>query len=159
VDLHDASAVLHEETFGPILPVVPVRDVEEAIRKTNESCYGLSASVWTGDRRRALDVAGRLRVGGVTVNDVLVNYGIPGLPFGGVRDSGFGRTRGLDGLAELTRTRATVLDRLGLSREPWWFPYSRVTETVLWASLVFRWKRGIRGLVAGALALVRRKRG
>jgi acyl-CoA reductase-like NAD-dependent aldehyde dehydrogenase len=159
VELHSASEVLHEETFGPVLPVVPVRDQEEAIRKANESCYGLSASVWTGDRRRGLEVAGRLRVGGVTVNDVLVNYGIPGLPFGGVKDSGFGRTRGLDGLAELTRTRATVVDRLGLSREPWWFPYSRVTETVLWASLLFRWKRGIRGLVAGALALVRRKRG
>jgi len=158
-DVHGASEVLNEESFGPILPVVRVKDQEEAIRRTNESPYGLSASVWTGDRRRGLEVAGRLRVGGVTVNDALVHYGIPGLPFGGVRDSGFGRTRGLDGLAEVTRTKATVVDRLGLSREPWWFPYSRVTEMVLWATLVSRWKRGIRGLALGALALVRRKRG
>jgi acyl-CoA reductase-like NAD-dependent aldehyde dehydrogenase len=158
-DVHGASEVLHEETFGPILPVVRVRDQEEAIRRTNETRYGLSASVWTGDRRRGLDVAGRLRVGGVTVNDVLVHYGIPGLPFGGVGDSGFGRTRGLDGLAEVTRTRVTVVDRLGLPREPWWFPYSRATETLLWATLVSRWKRGFRGLVAGTVDLVRRKRG
>jgi acyl-CoA reductase-like NAD-dependent aldehyde dehydrogenase len=158
-DVHGESAVLHEETFGPVLPVVRVRDQEDAIRRTNDSPYGLSASVWTGDRRRGLEVAKRLGVGGVTVNDTLVHYGIPGLPFGGVKESGFGRTRGLDGLAEMTRTRATVVDRLGLQREPWWFPYSRVTEMILWANLLFRWKGGIRGLAAGALALVRRKRG
>jgi len=157
--LHRGSAVLQDETFGPLLPVVLVKDQEEAIRRANETRYGLSASVWTGDRRRGMEVAGRLRVGGVTVNDVLIHYGIPALPFGGVGDSGFGRTRGLEGLREMTRTRTIVVDRLGLRREPWWFPYSRVTERLLWATLLFRWKGGVRGLVSGAVALLRKKRG
>ena len=158
-ELHGASAVLHEETFGPLLPLVRVKDQEEAIRRSNETPYGLSASVWTGDRKRGLDVAGRLRVGGVTVNDVLVHYGIPALPIGGSGESGFGRTRGLEGLAELTRTRGTVLDRVGMKREPWWYPYSRMTEVVLWATLLFRWKGGLRGALSGLTALVRRRRG
>jgi len=158
-DLHRGADVLQEETFGPLLPVVPVRDQEEAVRRANETRYGLSASVWTRDRRRGMEVAGRLRAGGVTVNDALVHYGIPALPFGGVGESGFGRTRGLEGLAEMTRTRTIVVDRLGLKREPWWFPYSRVTERILWATLLFRWKGGLRGLVSGTVALVRKKRG
>jgi succinate-semialdehyde dehydrogenase/glutarate-semialdehyde dehydrogenase len=158
-DVPPASAVLHEETFGPLIPLVRVKNQEEAIRKTNESRYALSASVWSGDRRRGMEVARRLRVGGVTVNDVLVHYGLPGLPFGGVGESGFGRTKGLDGLAELTRTQGTVVDRIGLEREPWWFPYSRVTETALWATVLFRWKGGIRGLLSGLIAFVRRMRG
>ncbi|MGW8265221.1 MAG: aldehyde dehydrogenase family protein [Longimicrobiales bacterium] len=158
-DVPPASAVLHEETFGPLIPLVRVKHQEEAIRRANEGRFALSASVWTGDRRRGMDVASRLRVGGVTVNDVLVHFGIPGLPFGGVGESGFGRTKGLDGLAELTRTQGTVVDRAGLEREPWWFPYTRATEMALWATFLFRWKGGIRGLFSGALAFVRRMRG
>jgi hypothetical protein len=92
------------------------------------------------------------------VNDALVHYGIPSLPFGGIGESGYGRTRGLEGLGELTRTRSTVTDRLGLEREPWWFPYSRTTEMLLWATFLFRWKGGIRGLIFGARALIKRRR-
>jgi len=157
-DIHEASALLSEETFGPLLPVVRVKDEDEAIRRTNETPYGLSASIWTGDRRRGTELAKRLRVGGVTVNDALVHYGIPSLPFGGIGESWYGRTRGLEGLGELTRTRSTVTDRLGLEREPWWFPYSRTTEMLLWATFLFRWKGGIRGLISGASALVKRRR-
>ncbi len=154
-----SSDLLWEETFGPLLPVVSVKDADEAIRHTNESRFGLSASVWTGDRARGLEVARRLRVGGVSVNDALVHYGISGLPFGGFRQSGFGRTRGLDGLAAVTRTRSVVVNRLNFKQEPWWFPYDRSTEVTLWSTLLYRWKGGVRGLLAGALALVRRKRG
>jgi succinate-semialdehyde dehydrogenase/glutarate-semialdehyde dehydrogenase len=154
-----SSDLLWEETFGPLLPVIPVKSADEAIRHTNESRFGLSASVWTGDRARGLEVARRLRVGGVSVNDALVHYGISGLPFGGFRQSGFGRTRGMDGLAAVTRTRSVVVNRLNFKQEPWWFPYDRSTEVTLWSTLLYRWKGGIRGLVAGALALVRRKRG
>jgi len=154
-----ACSLVNEETFGPLLPVIPVRGPEEAIRRINESRFGLSASVWTGNRNRGLELARRVKVGGVTVNDALVHYGIPGLPFGGFRESGFGRTRGLEGLGAMTQTRSVVVDRLKLSREPWWFPYDRATEVHLWATLQYRWRGGIRGVLTGALALLRRKRG
>jgi succinate-semialdehyde dehydrogenase/glutarate-semialdehyde dehydrogenase len=159
VDIPETSAVLEEETFGPLLPLVRVKDADEAVRRTNSSRYGLSASIWTGDRRRGVKLGKRLKVGGVTVNDTLVHYGIPSLPFGGVGESGFGRARGLEGLGELTRTHSTVIDRLGLEREPWWFPYSKVTEMLLWATLLFRWKGGFRGLLSATVALLKRRRG
>ena len=66
--------------------------------------YGLSASVWTRDRARGVAVARRLRAGAVCVNDALVHFGVPGLPFGGVGESGFGRSHGVEGLREMTRT-------------------------------------------------------
>lgn len=157
-DMQRGSVALHEETFGPLLPLVRVKDQEEAVRLTNETPYGLSASVWTGDKRRGVELSRRLRAGGVTVNDVLVHYGIPELPIGGSGKSGFGRTRGLEGLAELTQPKGTVVDRLGLKGEPWWFPYSRMTEVLLWGVFLFRWKGGLKGLLAGALAVVRRRR-
>lgn len=158
-DVDPASEIMEEETFGPLLPIVAVKDAEEAIRRTNASRFGLSASVWSGKRARGLEVAGGLRVGGVSVNDVLVHYGVPGLPFGGFRESGFGRTRGLEGLGGMTRTRSVVVNRLNLNTEPWWFPYDRSTEVTLWATLQFRWKGGLKGLLAGVMNLVRRKRG
>lgn len=158
-DVDSSADLFNEETFGPLVPVVPVKDAEEAIRRTNASRFGLSASVWSGDKARGLEVARRLQVGGVSVNDVLVHYGVPGLPFGGYRDSGFGRTRGLEGLGHLTRTRSVVVNRFRFKAEPWWFPYDRSTEVQLWSTLQFRWKTGIRGVVAALSALVRRKRG
>ena len=63
--------------------------------------------------------------GGVSVNDVLSHYAIPGLPVGGVGESGFGWRRGVAGLEELTRTRSVVVHRTGLTRELWWFPYNK----------------------------------
>lgn len=158
-DVDPFSLLMTDETFGPLLPVLPVKDAEEAIRRTNASRYGLSASVWSGDTARGMEVARRLRVGAVNVNDCLAHYAIPGLPSGGFRESGFGRSRGLEGLGAMTRTRSVVVDRLKLKREPWWFPYDRSTEVMLWSTLQYRWRGGVRGLLAGAHALMRRKRG
>ncbi len=157
-DLDPSSRVLHEETFGPLLPMVAVKDAEEAVRRANETPYGLSASVWTRNRVRGLAVARALRVGGVSINDALAHYGIPGLPFGGVGESGYGRGKGLEGLAEFTRSKSVLRDRLGLRREPWWFPYDRSTERTLRAALHFRWKGGIRGMVTALTTLMGRNK-
>lgn len=157
--LHREAVVLREETFGPVLPVVSVKDAEEAVAEANRSAYGLSASVWTGDRARGVELARRLDVGGVCVNDVLTHYAVPGLPFGGVKDSGFGRSGGVEGLAELTRSRSILVDRARRAREPWWFPYSRGTERLLRSVLVFRRKGGVRGFVAGIVSFLRRRWG
>lgn len=156
-EVNPESGILREETFGPILPVVRVKDVEEAIRRANEIPLALSASVWTGNRDRGIAIARRIRAGAVSVNDAVVHFGIPGLPFGGVGESGFGRSNGEEGLREMTRTRSVAVDRLGLKREPWWYPYSKRTERLLRATLLFRLRGGLRGIGAAVRVLIRRK--
>jgi delta 1-pyrroline-5-carboxylate dehydrogenase len=83
-------------TFGPTLPVVKVADEEEAIRLANDSVYGLSATVWTGDAGRGEKLARRLDCGAVNVNDALTNVFCPGLPMGGWKESGIGYRGGAD---------------------------------------------------------------
>ncbi|MEV0714961.1 aldehyde dehydrogenase family protein [Asanoa sp. NPDC050611] len=105
------SRAMREETFGPTLVVNPVRDVEEAIRLTNASPYGLAAAIFTRDKARGLSTARRLRTGAVSVNSVLGFAAVPALPFGGVGDSGFGRVHGADGLREFSRPKAVTWQR------------------------------------------------
>lgn len=112
-----------EESFGPVLPVVKVKDVEEAVRLANDHQYGLNGSVWTRDIAKGLEIASRLECGQVTVNDVVTSVGNPGLPFGGVKNSGFGRYHGDEGILSFTHTKAIMVDRGLLSSEPFWFPY------------------------------------
>ncbi len=116
--------IYDEESFGPLLPIVKVRDVEEAIRLANDHQYGLNGSVWTRDYEAGLRIASRLECGQVTINDVATSVGNPGLPFGGVKNSGFGRYHGEEGLLAFTHTKAIMADRGLLSSEPFWFPYA-----------------------------------
>ena len=90
-------AIAQEEVFGPVLAIIAYDDEEDAIRIANDSRYGLSGAVWSGDEERALRVARRLRTGQVDVNGAAFN---PGAPFGGVGCSGHGRELGEHGLQE-----------------------------------------------------------
>ncbi|GMV06057.1 MAG: aldehyde dehydrogenase [Gemmatimonadota bacterium] len=154
VDVTDDMEVLRAETFGPVLPVVAVADEDEAVRRANATAYGLFASVWTGDRRRGLRVARRLRAGGVSVNDVLSHYGVPSLPMGGVGESGFGRRRGVEALEEMTRTRTLLTDRTGMRRELWWFPYSPSSDRLMKAVLEWRGRGGLAGVLGAVRAFL-----
>lgn len=127
VDLAPTARVLHEETFGPLLPVVRVRDAEEAITLANASAFGLSASVWTRDRARGRAIASRLQAGSVALNDVALVAGMAEVPHGGMKASGQGRAHGLEGLRECVRTRTVVDDILPSRRQPWWFGYAAST--------------------------------
>ncbi|HEY2041101.1 MAG TPA: aldehyde dehydrogenase family protein [Jatrophihabitans sp.] len=104
VDVPPDSAAVTEETFGPTVVITEVADIDEAVRLANSSTYGLGASVFS--RRRGRQIAGRLDAGMVSVNSVLTYASIPGLPWGGSKDSGFGRIHGPDGLREFARSRA-----------------------------------------------------
>jgi succinate-semialdehyde dehydrogenase/glutarate-semialdehyde dehydrogenase len=112
VDVPDDALVMREETFGPVLPVVRVRDADEAVRRANANPYGLGAAVFA--RRRADRIARALRSGMTSINSVLVFAGMPSLPFGGVGESGFGRVHGPDGLREFSRSKATTRQRFPL---------------------------------------------
>jgi acyl-CoA reductase-like NAD-dependent aldehyde dehydrogenase len=148
VDVDDSMDVVREESFGPLLPIIAVGDEEEAVRLANGTPYGLFASVWTRDRRRGLAVARRLRVGGVSINDVLTHYGVPSLPMGGVGDSGFGRRRGVEALDDMTRTKTLLADRAGMKREAYWFPYTEHSVRFMRAVLQWRARGGWRGVSA-----------
>jgi acyl-CoA reductase-like NAD-dependent aldehyde dehydrogenase len=119
----DDMQIMQEETFGPALPIVPVADETEAIRRANASPYGLSASVWTADVAKGRRVASLLEAGSVAVNDVLKPVGNPDLPFGGCKQSGIGIYRGPEGLRAFCRPLAVTVSSARTRREPNWFPY------------------------------------
>jgi acyl-CoA reductase-like NAD-dependent aldehyde dehydrogenase len=118
-------AMLREETFGPVLPVIPVSGEEEAIRRANDSAYGLTASVWSRDLRRAERVARRIQAGVLTVNNHAFTGGLPQAPWSGVRGSGSGVVSSAAMLHELTRSRFVLVDGSRSRRELWWYPYDR----------------------------------
>ncbi|MBX6357591.1 MAG: aldehyde dehydrogenase family protein [Micromonosporaceae bacterium] len=109
VDVPEDSAAVREETFGPTLTIKKVRDAEEAVRLANAVPYGLGGAVF--GRRRALEIARRLRSGMAAINSTIVFVGVSTLPFGGVGDSGFGRVHGADGLREFARAKAITRRR------------------------------------------------
>ncbi|HEX3605849.1 MAG TPA: aldehyde dehydrogenase family protein [Candidatus Dormibacteraeota bacterium] len=112
VDVPRDALILREETFGPTLPIVRVRDADEAVRLANDTRYGLGSVVFA--KRRGLELARRLRAGMTSVNAVIAYAAVPSLPFGGVGDSGFGRIHGDDGLREFSRAKATTMVRFPL---------------------------------------------
>ena len=120
---HD-MLIMREETFGALLPVMAFDNEQQALALANDSEYGLNASVWSEDIEKAERLARQLQVGNWAVNDVIKNIGHPGLPFGGVKNSGFGRYHGAEGLRQFTYTVASVTSRSRLNEEPNWFPYS-----------------------------------
>lgn len=126
-----AMEVSRAEAFGPLLSVRSVRDDEEAIRVTNGGAYGLNPSVWTRDRSRGRRIAERLEAGSVTINDHLINFGLSALPYGGVKQSGFGRLLGDEGLLEFARVKSLAVTRFALRREPYWFPYTERRRRML----------------------------
>lgn len=124
VDVCHSMDVMTEETFGPILPIQKVSDEGEAIRLANDSRYGLTASVWTKDLDRGRHVADQLVTGTVMVNDILFSYGAAETPWGGVKESGIGRTHGRIGLHELVRPLHISVDSFPGIKKPWWYPYN-----------------------------------
>ena len=113
-DVPEDSAAVVEETFGPMVVVNRVRDLDEAVDRANASRYGLGASIFSRDRRRAVAAARRLQVGMVSINSWVMYAGVPELPWGGVKESGIGRIHGADGLRGFCQPKAMVRQRFAL---------------------------------------------
>jgi acyl-CoA reductase-like NAD-dependent aldehyde dehydrogenase len=101
-DVHPYMKIAQEEIFGPVVSVLSYSDEEDAIRKANNSTYGLSGAVYTRDPERGYALARRMRTGSVTINGMIVD---PKQPFGGFKQSGIGREGGIEGLDNYIETK------------------------------------------------------
>ncbi|MDH3530630.1 MAG: aldehyde dehydrogenase family protein, partial [Acidobacteriota bacterium] len=116
---------MREETFGPTMPIATFEKEDEAIDLANDTDFGLTASVWTSDLRKGRRVAGKILAGTVMVNEVLYTHGIGQTPWGGFKNSGYGRTHGKEGLMELVAVQHLHVNRFTFTPDIWWFGYSQ----------------------------------
>lgn len=151
VDVTHEMRIMREETFGPVLPIMPFDSEEEAVRLANDSEFGLAASVWTRDRARGESLARRINAGTVMVNDVVSCFGISEAPHGGVRASGLGRTHGKLGLEEMIWMKYVDSDRLPNMKKVWWYGYGEAFTRQMEGFVDLMFSRGIFSRVRGAL--------
>ena len=114
------SALLTEETFGPVAPIVPVASLDEAIELANGTEFGLGANVYTADLENAVRCMRELRAGTVWINDPLTDNDAG--PFGGFKQSGLGRELGREGLEAFQETKHVHMESR-IERKEWWYPY------------------------------------
>ena len=114
-----------EETFGPTLPIMVVKDVDEAIELANDSVFGLTASIWTKSRYKGIKLARKIEAGTVCVNDCLYSHGLKETPWMGIKDSGFGVAHSKWGLEEMAQKKHINFDTFPTKRNLWWYPYGK----------------------------------
>ena len=137
-----SMTVMREEIFGPVVPFMRVPSDEEAVRLANESHLGLNAYVFSRSRSRARRIAEQIQAGSVVINDVLSNYATVEAPFGGIKQSGFGRVHGVEGLRDMCHRKHVSYGHVpGPSRDPYWYPYS--AKSLHWL------QRGVKLLLGG----------
>lgn len=118
--------IMRDETFGPVVGVMPFKTIDEAVALANDSYLGLTASVWSRNRRKAKHIATKIQAGAVTINDHLMSHGLPDTSWGGFKESGIGRTHGAQGFMEMTQPQMIVDDWFSsLKKNLWWHPYDQ----------------------------------
>lgn len=150
----EECALMKEETFGPILPIVVVDSADEAVAKANASRFGLTTSVWTKKIRRGRDIARKLRSGVVTINNHGFTAALAAAPWTGTGDSGYGITNSPHALAELTRPRFVLEDTSSAKSELWWYPYTPALRDVAFAMARARGGAGFFGRIGAFFKLL-----
>jgi acyl-CoA reductase-like NAD-dependent aldehyde dehydrogenase len=117
--------LMREETFGPVLPIMTFKTDDEAVRLANDSIYGLTACVFTSDVARGRRLGERIEPGTVMVNEVVYTHAVAQTPWGGVKQSGYGRTHGRLGLLELVTPQHIHVNGVPWLPDVWWFRYTR----------------------------------
>jgi acyl-CoA reductase-like NAD-dependent aldehyde dehydrogenase len=141
-DVDHSMLCMTEETFGPTLPIMKVRDEEEAVEKANDSRFGLNSSVFTKDVEKGERIARRIEAGSTCVNDCITNYSAQELPFGGVKESGIGVRHSAAGIQKYCHPHAILITRFAGKREPYYFPYSKRATKLLERLMVLMYGRG-----------------
>jgi acyl-CoA reductase-like NAD-dependent aldehyde dehydrogenase len=145
VDVDHSMKIMTEETFGPTLPIMKVRDADEAVRLANDTPYGLASSVFSRDTARGEAIARRIEAGAATVNDAMINYAALELPMGGAKASGLGSRHGAGGIRKYCSQQAIVVTpRLAMKREVHMYPYKARTSRLLGRFFKFLYGRGRR---------------
>jgi acyl-CoA reductase-like NAD-dependent aldehyde dehydrogenase len=140
VDVDHSMKCMTEETFGPTLPVMKVRDADEAVRLANDSPFGLAGSVFTKDVRKGEAIARRVESGAVCVNDAMLNYVALELPMGGWKESGMGSRHSAYGIRKYCAQQTLLVKRFAPKRDVHMFPYrAKVTRLM---GRFFRWLYG-----------------
>ncbi len=151
VDVTDEMDVMREETFGPVLPLVKVASLGEGIERANASRFGLTASGWTRSAATAALLERELSAGVVTINEHVVSFAETTATWGGVRESGIGRSHGREGLHELVNIKYVARDPGRRRAAPWHYPYDEDLGRFMQAAIPALYHRGwqrIRGLLA-----------
>lgn len=154
-DVDHAMRIMREETFGPVLPVRSFKTEDEAVALANDSEFGLSASVWSADTRRAEALARRIDAGAVMVNDMIACFGISEAPHGGMKASGIGRTHGMFGLEEMVRPKYIDSDRIPGMKKLWWYGYGPEFFRQMSGFIEFLFAKKLRNRMRGGLKSTR----
>jgi acyl-CoA reductase-like NAD-dependent aldehyde dehydrogenase len=144
-DVDHTMECMTEETFGPTLPIMKVRDADEAVQLANDSPYGLQASVFTKDIAKGEAIARRLQAGAVVVNDCVANYSALEAPMGGWKTSGIGVRHGPEGIRKYTHRQTILLSRFVMKKDLYMFPYKKGSSEFLLRLIKFLYGRGDRG--------------
>jgi len=155
--VNDEMRVMKEEIFGPVAPVIVVADEAEALERANDSNFGLGASVWTKDRAKGERIARRIESGMVWINDHSYSHGAAQTSWGGVKDSGLGRSHSKFGFYECVNIKHVAWEP-GLTRNFWWQPYDQTLGTALRSSARLLYGHGstrMKGLREGLVPLAK----
>lgn len=155
VDVDHSMKIMTEETFGPVLPIMRVPTGAEAVRLANDSRFGLNSSIWSRDKKRARRLARQINAGNVCINDFLTSYAVLEAPYGGVGESGLGRRKGRWELEEYTNPKTVAEDLIGLSRDPYWYPYSEKVHDAFDRAFDALFRRGWTGKIKGLFGAFR----
>ena len=150
IDVPQSADLRHNETFGPVVYIDTFATEQEAIALANNSMYGLSASIWSKDLKRASRVAKKLKTGNISINNVMITEGNAALPFGGTKASGLGKAKGVEGLRGLCQATSIIIEKSSSKIEANWYPYTQ-KKSALFPKFLGYFQGGFRGLLALAV--------
>lgn len=141
VDVNHRMELMREENFGPVIPVMKFKTVEEAIELANDSTMALTSSVWTRNVSLGKKIARKLESGATTVNDHLYTHGQSETPWGGWKESGLGRTHSSLGFDEMTQPKLVNWDIIPSKRNIWWYPFDKTSYEAILAAMRFNFTK------------------